>query len=103
MRERNSSLLAAGLLGALAGAAGAMAAMFLSDPNNRKRVQQQFNDLRNEGMKTMDEVSSRARSLTNRLQRDAQDKGEQYASEIRKSKVGRKLTTRRRGRPKTRK
>jgi hypothetical protein len=86
-RRKGANPVAAGLLGAAAGAAvGIGVAAMLADPQKRKKVEKKFQDIQKWGNKTLSELKDTSMKVEERVTDDvlptAQDKAEKMQREL---------------------
>lgn len=72
--DKGSNALAAGVAGAVIGAAAAAAAIALSDEKNRKKAQAVLENLEKQGSKVLKEISKKAMELKDAVYKTSKTK-----------------------------
>lgn len=84
-RKGNMGSFAAGLLGAVIGAVGSAAAIFLSNKENRQKAQRKFENLKDKGMKAFHDIKRKATDLAEETEKQV-EKGKKEIAKKRSEK-----------------
>jgi len=71
VKKNNTNAVGAGITGAVVGAMAGAAAVVLSNPKNRKKIEKEFNVVKKEGQKIISDIQGKVEEMNSEAKKKA--------------------------------